>query len=113
MLQMYDNDGGKNCTIGYGHLLHRGACTLEDRKKYPNGITEAQAEALLAEDLQEAEAVVNKHIKAPLTHKSDYQGAMASLLRWNKADGVVQRGLIRRRNAEKNLFMKQEFAIWV
>lgn len=68
-LQMYDNDGSKtgNCTIGYGHLLHGGKCTAADRAKYPNGITEAQAEQFLRTDVAVAEGDVKSRVKAPLT----------------------------------------------
>ncbi len=35
----------------------------------------------------------------------DYQGASNELLRWNKADGHVLKGLTRRREAERALFL--------
>lgn len=47
MRYVYDDDGGCNCTIGYGHKLHDGKCTSKDRARYPNGLTEAEADTLL------------------------------------------------------------------
>lgn len=36
----------------------------------------------------------------------DYKGAAAEFLRWNKAGGKVLNGLVKRRNAEMELFLK-------
>lgn len=68
-LKMYDNDGSEtgNCTIGYGHLLHPGKCTAADRAKYPNGITEAEAESFLRQDVVTAEKDVRSRVKVALT----------------------------------------------
>lgn len=68
-LQMYDNDGSAtgNCTIGYGHKLRSGKCTPADRATYPNGITEAQAEQFLRQDVTIAEGDVKSRVTVPLT----------------------------------------------
>ncbi|HLY41879.1 MAG TPA: lysozyme [Terracidiphilus sp.] len=47
-------------TIGYGHRLIHPEC-------YPNGITEAQAENILAWDLREAEQAVDRLVKVSLS----------------------------------------------
>ena len=51
-------------TIGYGHLL-----TPAEQASgiYANGITEAQAQTLLASDTKTAQAAVNNNITAPVT----------------------------------------------
>ncbi|MGH2902464.1 MAG: glycoside hydrolase family protein [Solirubrobacteraceae bacterium] len=41
------NDAAGHCTIGYGHLLHRGGCTAANRAKR---VSRAQAHKWLAQD---------------------------------------------------------------
>jgi lysozyme len=38
-------------------------------------------------------------------NKADYQGAGDEFLRWNRGGGKVLNGLIRRRDAERSLFL--------
>lgn len=47
-------------TIGYGHRLHA-------PESFPDGVTEAEATALLVSDLGEAEQAVRRLVRAPLT----------------------------------------------
>lgn len=116
-------------TIGFGHT------GTVDGKLIASGmkITEAKATELLKKDLAEFEAAVNGCVKAPITqnmfdalvsfafnvgagalrrstllqklNKSDYDGAADEFPKWNKAGGVVLNGLVRRRLAERKLFM--------
>lgn len=111
-------------TIGYGHT--RGVIPGDV-------ITEAEAEALLAEDLEDSEDAVRAFVNVELNqnqfdalvsfvynlgsgnfnsstllrklNNGDYLGAANEFNRWNKAGGVVLSGLVRRRNAEANLFI--------
>ena len=46
-------------TIGYGHALRSG-------ESFPNGITPAQADAILANDLRIAESAINAHVTVQL-----------------------------------------------
>ena len=115
-------------TIGYGTT--RGV-------KPGMVITEAQAEQLLREDVRNFEQAVNSAVKAPindnqfsalvsfsynvgagalrsstllkLLNQGDYLGAANQFPRWNKAGGRVLAGLTRRRNAERALFLGQDF----
>ncbi|WP_207264311.1 hypothetical protein [Desulfovibrio sp. Huiquan2017] len=48
----YDNDGARNCTIGYGHLLHRGACTQEDYDEYKDGWSKEKAQEMFESDVK-------------------------------------------------------------
>lgn len=129
-LQRY-NDTAGHCTIGYGHLVHRGPCTDAD---YPNGITQEEALRLLRTDAANAVAAVGRQITVPLTQTQFdavvsfifnvgvgafsrstlrsriNQGANSALIRaaflmWNRAGGRVLAGLTRRRNAEADLFI--------
>lgn len=114
----------KKWTIGYGHTK-----TVKPGMK----ITEAGADALLRHDLAWCEDAVNDNVKVPLTQNQydalvsfifnvgagafkrstllrklnagDYAGAANEFPRWNKGGGRVLRGLVRRREAERKLFL--------
>lgn len=116
--------GGKPWTIGWGHT--KGV-------KPGDQITQAQAEAFLREDLAVFEAAVNSAIKRPMTQSQfdamvslafnigganfasstlvkkfnagDVQGAAAQFPRWKNANGKEMKGLVRRRAAERELFL--------
>lgn len=116
-------------TIGYGHT------GMVDGKLIASGmtITAAKATELLKKDLAEFEAAVNGCVTAPITQNmfdalvsfsfnvgagalrrstllkklnaKDYDGAADELPKWNKAGGKVLNGLVRRRMAERELFL--------
>lgn len=111
-------------TIGYGHT---GDVKEGDR------VTRAEATALLQKDLKRFERVVESSIDVSLTqeqfdalvsftynlgggalrkstlrrilNQGDYQGAAEEFLRWVKAGGKTLKGLVRRRAAERELFL--------
>lgn len=113
-------------TIGYGHTK-----TVEMGMK----ITEKQAEDLLKKDLAWVEAVIAKNVTVPLTqpqydalcsfiynlggtnfkrstllkklNNKAYRGAADELPRWNRQGSKVLRGLTRRREAERALFLSE------
>ena len=126
-LEAYPDPGsvnGEPWTIGWGHT------GPEVRK----GLkwTQAQADAAFVEDLRRVEAAVLRLVKVPLNqgqfdalvsftynlgaenlktstllrrlNSADYDGAAMQFRRWNKNDGKVMRGLVRRRFAEECLF---------
>ena len=53
------------------------------------------------------DALKNSTLLKKLNNK-DYTGASNEFLKWNKANGKPLAGLTRRRNAERNLFLKHE-----
>jgi len=111
-------------TIGYGHTK-----TAEKGMV----ITLAGAEALLLHDLAWVETAIDTYVQVPLNqnqydalssfiynvggtafrkstllkklNKKDYNGAANELLRWDKQKGKVLRGLTKRRQLEKDLFL--------
>lgn len=111
-------------TIGYGHTLN----------VRPNDvITEAQASALLEEELQDYAAKVAKIVPSANQNQfdamvsfaynlgvnalgtstllkkhlaGDFKGAQAEFLRWDKAAGKVLAGLTKRRQHESALYGK-------
>ena len=105
-------------------------------------ITQSQAEAFLKQDLAQFEQAVNDDVKVKLSsdqfdavvsftynvgegalasstllrllNQGDYQGAAAQFARWNKGDGGVElAGLTRRRQAEKALFLGQDYTAFL
>jgi lysozyme len=118
-------------TIGYGHLIKPG------EPFFPYGtvrrITEAQATALLEQDMAEARAAVDAGVTVPATdgeraamvslafnigraaflnstllrlfNAGDKAGAAAQFDRWVKAGGVTVLGLVNRRAAERREFL--------
>lgn len=111
-------------TIGYGHTK-----TAEKEMV----ITKEGAEALLLHDLAWVETAIDTYVQVPLNqnqydalasfiynvggtafrkstllrklNKKDYNGAANEFPRWNKQKGKVLRGLTKRRQLEKDLFL--------
>ena len=110
-------------TIGYGHT-----------KGVYDGmpITQEEAEQMLLTELEDYEGYVEKYVTVPLTqnqfdalvvwvynlgptnfrnstllkelNSGDYTAAGKEITRWNKAGGKVLAGLVKRREAEAQLF---------
>jgi GH24 family phage-related lysozyme (muramidase) len=104
-------------------------------------ITEARAEELLRDDLKRFEAAVNQFVEVPLNsdqfsalvaiaynigenafasstllkklNDRDYDGAADEFLKWVYAGGRVLAGLVRRRNAERSLFLGEDFTVFL
>lgn len=123
-------DSVKVPTIGYGTTYYEGGkkVTMQDPP-----ITQARAEELLAVHLESFCSGVEKLLKVSVTdnqfaalvsfaynlglgalggstlmkklNAGDYAGAALEFEKWNKAGGQVLPGLVRRRQAEKALFM--------
>lgn len=112
-------------TIGFGHVILPGEKFAE--------ITPDEGQKLLMRDLVPKETWVNHYITAPLNDNQfsalvslvfnvgvtpltktlgrklnarDYLGAAGEFDRWVHAGGEVLEGLVRRRAAEKRLFLK-------
>jgi lysozyme len=119
-------------TIGYGCTE---GVTEEDVKN-KRTITEQEAIDMMMGELEQFERGVNACVKVPinqnqfdalvsfsynlglgslqkstllkLLNAGDVSGAAEQFLRWNKAGGVEVKGLTRRREAERSLFLKSE-----
>lgn len=114
-------------TIGYGHT---GRDVEEDMT-----INTAAAEELLEQDCLESERIVDRLVKAGIDdnqfsalvsfvfniggkafakstllsklNKDDYEGAANEFLRWDKSNGRRLRGLVERREDERDLFLSE------
>jgi lysozyme len=118
-------------TIGYGHtkgVSEGDTCTQEE------------ADQMLADDLEEFEGYVEDLIDVPLEqnqfdalvawtynlgptnlktstlrkvlNKGAYDDVAEQIKRWNKANGKVLKGLVRRRNAEAELFDGNDWHVY-
>lgn len=122
-------DGGGVWSIGWGHT--HGVC---------DGMTISQQEAddYLATDLKAYEGYVEQYITAPISqhqfdalvsftynlgpgtlyhsdvlqyfNEADYSGAADAMLAYDHDNGQVVPGLLRRRKAERALFLTSDFA---
>lgn len=129
-LKAYD-DGVGVWTIGFGTIKYPNGV----RVKKGDTCTEPQAESYLRNDLVKFENAINRLVKVPLNQNQfdalasftynlgetnlsnstllrklnakDYNGAANEFLKWNRAGGKVMNGLTRRREAERNLFLKK------
>lgn len=126
------NDPVGHCTIGIGHLVHKGRCNGSEPARFKKGITRKQAYALLKEDARRMEAAVNG-LGVPLnqnqfdalvsftynlgprwTTKNNgirrallarrYKDVPREMQKWAKAGGRRLPGLVRRRKAEGRFF---------
>ncbi|MDD4986087.1 MAG: lysozyme [Dehalococcoidales bacterium] len=111
-------------TIGWGHLV---------KKDEPKSITKERAEVYLSQDVQAAERAVLRLIKVPLSdaqfsalvsfvynlgagalqrstlrsklNRGEYVDASGEFRKWVWAGGKKLNGLIRRREAERRMFL--------
>lgn len=126
--------GWGHAVLQQGQQL-RGAAGLKiATQMHPNGISLDAAERLLLADCDGFERAVNEAVKVPITQNQfdalvsfafnlgggalrrsnllrklnagDYQGAAAEFQNWVKSNGQVLPGLVRRRKAEAELFLK-------
>ncbi|ENX34884.1 hypothetical protein F889_01524 [Acinetobacter colistiniresistens] len=130
ILIAYD-DGVGVWTIGFGTTIYPNGVKV----KRGDVCTAEQAKAFFTYDLKRFEAAVNGAVKVPLTQNQfdalvsltynigenafkgstllkklnakDYQGAADQFPQWNKGGGKVMKGLVRRRAAERELFLKK------
>lgn len=126
------HDAAGHATIGYGHLVHRGAIDGKEPAEFKAGISRQRALQLLTQDAAAAAAEVNRSVTCRLNqhqfdalvsfvfncgggnfrtstlrgklNAGDLSAVPDELRRWTKAGGRELAGLIRRREAEGHLF---------
>lgn len=123
-------DSANIATIGFGSIKYPNG----NKVKLGDKITKDQAKEYKLHDLKEFENTVNTSVKVPLTqnqydalvslsynigsgafknstllkklNSGDYKGAADQFLVWNKVNSKKVQGLVNRREAERNLFIK-------
>lgn len=123
-------DSASIATIGFGSIKYPNG----NKVKLGDKITKAQAKEYKLHDLKEFVSTVNTYVKVPLTqnqydalvslsynigssafknstllnklNSGDYKGAAEQFLVWNKVNSKRVQGLVNRREAERNLFLK-------
>lgn len=123
-------DSAGIATIGWGSIKYPNG----NKVKLGDKITKNQAKQYKLHDLKEFESTVNTSVKVPLTqnqydalvslsynigsgafknstllkklNSGDYKGAAEQFLVWNKVNSKMVQGLVNRREAERNLFLK-------
>ena len=126
------NDPVGHCTIGCGHLVHHGPINGSEPAEFKRGITRERALELLQSDAGTAAGEISRSVKVHLSqpqvdalvsfafnvgngafrdstllrllNQGDYGSVPAQLNRWTKASGKTLPGLVRRRQAEGELF---------
>ena len=125
---------GLPITIGYGSTAHGDGSPIKLGEK----ITRAQAKEYLRRDCAKFEAAINRKVTGPLNQNrfdalvslvynigsgafgksslrkkfnaGDIQGSADAFLLYTKAQGVELEGLVKRRKAERELFLSAEIA---
>jgi len=123
-----------HCSIGYGHLVRREACTGAEPAALRRGISEAQADAMLAENMRRAQRAVMSLVKTQLSdgqyaalcdftynvgvamlqnstllkliNAGEHDRVPAELRRWTLVRGKEQRGLKLRRERQIGLYFE-------
>ena len=132
-LRPYVCAGGVN-SVGYGATRSSTGGPIDlDMEPIMEAEAEAEAETLLIRDLENSEGWVSRLIKTALTenqysalvsftfnvgagalqrstlrmklNRSEYQGAAEEFPKWRMAGGRILAGLVRRRAAERTLFL--------
>jgi lysozyme len=124
---------GHALTFGERFLRNNSQDWAIAKQLYPVGISMAEAEGLLRHDIEEHSRDLATLVKVPINdnqyaalaslsfnigvnnfksssvlrfvNAGDFKRAADAFLRWNKAGGKVLQGLIRRREAERALFL--------
>jgi lysozyme len=111
-LTMYDDSGGA-CTIGYGHLVHKGRTGTNPKAEAPfkGGISENIASDLLMADTGIAQRAVARFVSVPL---APYQfDALVSLVFNIGGEAFRKSTLVKRLNAANFEGAARQFDVWV
>jgi GH24 family phage-related lysozyme (muramidase) len=129
---LYDDPAG-HCTIGIGHLVHRGSCDGSEPEAFRRGLSDQEVYDLFIADAGRFIEAVNDLVTVPLNqnqfdalvsfafnvgigalegstlrqklNRGDYAGAAQEFAKWVKADRRTLPGLVNRRAAEARLFL--------
>jgi len=135
-LQPYDDSEGF-CTIGWGHLIKKAKCANIQNdasfQTFKNGVSQATADSMLKEDVKTAEDIIHDVVQVPM-YQHEYDALVSlifnlggfkkcpkllSKLNTKDYNGCCdefaditnhgQSGLVKRRNAEMNIFRNKVY----
>ncbi|HEX8510542.1 MAG TPA: lysozyme [Propionibacteriaceae bacterium] len=86
------NDAGGHCTIGYGHLLHRGGCTAGDGAQW-GSLSRDRALALLWKDAETFADGVRAALADTPMHQHEFDALVS--LSYNIGNGGFRRSSVR------------------
>ncbi|MCA1571943.1 MAG: glycoside hydrolase family protein [Chloroflexi bacterium] len=110
VLRLYDDPAG-HCTIGIGHLVHRGNCDGSEPERFRRGLTKQEAYDLFIEDVSRFADAVNRLVRVPLTQTQF--DALVSFA-YNVGEGALEgSNLLRKLNAGDFAAAAAEFGKWV
>ncbi len=127
---------GHAITDARGHFIRGAGARAKAEAIYPNGLSKEEIDALLAEDIAKRERSVARMVEGVKLNSNqfsalvsfvynigesnfssstllkklragDFEGASSEFERWKYADGKELAGLVRRREAERQLFLKE------
>lgn len=109
-LSLY-NDSAGHCTIGVGHLVHKGNCDGTEPEKFTKGLTKDEAMDLFRNDLQTYEAAVANSVMSRLNQH--YFDALVSFT-FNVGIGAFQSsGVLKQMNSKNYSKVPSEMMKWV
>jgi len=128
------NDSAKYCTIGYGHLVKKSPCDGSEVPEFLAGLSKAQGELMLVDDMGSAQYSVMTGVRVPMTdgqyaalsdfvfnvgsanfrkstllkvvNARQFDQVPGQFRRWTLAGGRPWRGLEIRREREIDLFFE-------
>jgi lysozyme len=105
------NDSQGHCTIGVGHLVHKGKCDGSEPDNFRRGLTEDEVTDLLRADLAVFEQAVQKNVTSRL---NQYQYDALVSFSFNVGSGAFKKsGVLKEVNAKNYSKVPDELMKWL